>query len=214
MEGPFNSIQETPEKLLELSKVSKLIWEANKKDGIHIVWRTDIWHGYSNKTTKTIEIGKRPVPNAIKQAWGISNLSDEAARTYVFSHENMHFILWEAFDNQEEFPEMKNLLNTISNIRKHTNLGLSRLGNMNIYDIENRNTAHEEDCVELMNIYGINPENLKNYLTWLTNTDIEILKEQALFKLPSQEIADIVFKQVSMTVAKFLQKKGIVTEIL
>ncbi len=203
----------TPEQLLESTKVTKLVWEANKKNGVEISWKDNTWVGYSKKDG-TLEMGMQPVPEEIKKSWGISNFSDEEAKVYILSHENMHHVAWTAFDNPEEFPEIRQLLNSLSRLREHTGMGVSRLGNMKLYGPEGSNTAHEEDVIELMNMYGINPKNLKDYLTWLTTTDKHILDEQKLFKLNSPEISEAFFSQVSMTVAKFLKKSGIVSEIV
>ena len=160
-----------------------------------------------------MEIGTLPVPEEIKKSWGISNFSDKETKTYIFSHENMHHVLWSVFDDPEEFPEIRKLLNSLSRLRGAMGIGLSRLGNMKLYDTEGRNTAHEEDVVELMNMYGINPQILKDYLSWLVTADKEVLDEQRLFKLNSQEIADAFFTQISMTIAKFLKKNGVISEI-
>ena len=202
----------TPEQLLESTKVTKLVWEANKRNGVEVLWKNDTWTGYSKKDG-TLEIGTQPVPEEIKKAWGISSFSDERARTYILSHENMHHVLWTTFDDPEEFPEIRKLLNSFSRLREATGTGLSRLGNMKLYDTEGSNTAHEEDVVELMNMYGIDPQNLKDYLKWLITTSKEVLDGQKLFKISSQEIADAFFSQVSMTIAKFLKKHGVISEI-
>ncbi len=89
-------------------------------------------------------------------------------------------------------------------MRKNTSTGLSRLGNMDMYGTTGRNTAHEEDVIELMNMYGISPQNLRDYLTWLTDTDREALQAQRLFKIPSKEVADAIFNQVSATVNRYI----------
>ena len=203
----------TPEKLLESTKVTRLVWEANKINGVRLTWNNNTWAGYSRKDG-TLEIGTQPVPEEIKGSWGILGLSDEKAMTYILSHENMHHVLWTAFDNPEEFPEIRSLLNSCVRLRGATGFGLSRLGNMKLYDTGGRNTAHEEDVVELMNMYGINPQNLRDYLSWLTTTKKEILDNNKLFKINSQEIADIFFTQISITVAKFLKRFGVISEIL
>ena len=199
----------TPEQLLEGTKVTKLVWEANKKNGVNVTWKNDTWVGYSKKDG-TIEMGTQPVPEEIKDAWGMSNLPDESVKTYILSHENMHHVLWATFDDEEEFPEIRKLLNSLSVLRNNTDTGMSRLGSMKLYDAEGRNTAHEEDVVELMNMYGIDPQNLKDYLNWLVTSDKQLLNQQRLFKLDSQETADAFLSQVSTTIEKFLKKNGVV----
>lgn len=211
----FNRRQEqtlTPESVLESTKVSKLVWEANKKNGVRVEWKPDQWHGYSRRNG-VIEVGMQPVPENIKKLWGISSFSDEFARAYILSHESMHHVLWNTFDDPENFPEVRKLLNSLATLRQNTQLGLSRLGNMKIYDAEGSNTMHEEDCVELMNMYGIGPQVLREYLDWLTNTDEQILREQKLYKLPSRQAADAFFYQVSITIAKFLKNSGVISKI-
>ena len=214
MENPLRNNENlpTPEQLLESTKVTKLVWEANKRNGVQVTWKDDTWTGYS-KRDGTLEIGTQPVPEEIKKAWGISSFSDERARTYILSHENMHHVLWAAFNDPDEFPEIRKLLNSLSRLREATGTGLSRLGNMSLYNSEGSNTAHEEDVVELMNMYGIDPQNQKDYLEWLITADKEVLGGQKLFKLGSQQMADAFFAQVSMTIAKFLKKNGVISEI-
>lgn len=203
----------SPEKLLEATKVSKLVWEANKRSGVQVELRNDRWWGYSKKGGN-IEIGTQPVPNEIKKSWGLDEgMLDEACKQYIFSHENMHYVLWEAFNHPEEYPELRNLLNSLRAIREHTGRGLSRLGNTDVYNKQNRDTAHEEDVTELFNMYGISPQNLKDYLTYLVRTDDAILKDAGLYKLVSQEVGDNIFKAVSIIIAKFLKQKGIVDGI-
>jgi hypothetical protein len=202
----------TPEQLLQNTVVTKLVYEANKKSGVAMSWNPNTWTGYSTKEG-LLQIGIQPVPQEVKNQWGITTLSDIETKRYIFSHENMHHVLWAVFEDENEFPEVRKLLNSFFTVRTRTSKGFSRLGNMELYNASNRNTAHEEDLVELMNIYCLNPDNLRKYLDWLVTTDKDILDEQDLFKISSQEVANIIFKQISLTVAKFLKMKGLITTI-
>ncbi len=94
MKNPFENQRAlpSPEELLESTKISKSVWEINKRNGVEVIRKDDAWHGYSKKGGD-IEIGTQPVPEEIKSFWGISELPDREAKTYILSHENMHFIL-------------------------------------------------------------------------------------------------------------------------
>ena len=52
MRNPFESGESspTPEQLLESTKVTKLVWEANKKNGVNVTWKNDTWPVIQEKT--------------------------------------------------------------------------------------------------------------------------------------------------------------------
>ena len=83
---------------------------------------------------------------------------------------------------------------------------------MKIYDSEIRQTAHDEDFVDLLNRYCMNPSDFRSYLDYLTNTDTNILAKKGLYKLQPAS-ADLIFKWVSESVATFLKENGLITQI-
>ena len=161
-----------------------------------------------------IELGTKQVPNEIKVKWWLNiNFSDADMKRYIFSHENAHHIIFYIADHEEKFPYFRKLYESLKKIReKNHGIGLSQLGNMKIYDSEIRQTAHDEDFVDLLNRYCMNPSDFRSYLDYLTNTDTNILAKKGLYKLQPAS-ADLIFKWVSESVATFLKENGLITQI-
>ena len=208
---------ETESLLLEWTIVTPHIWEANKKNGVKLILDKNTRQGYSENNIHNnarIELGTKQVPNEIKVKWWLNiNFSDADMKRYIFSHENAHHIIFYIADHEEKFPYFRKLYESLKKIReKNHGIGLSQLGNMKIYDSEIRQTAHDEDFVDLLNRYCMNPSDFRSYLDYLTNTDTNILAKKGLYKLQPAS-ADLIFKWVSESVATFLKENGLITQI-
>lgn len=198
--------------------VTPLVWEANKRNGVTLqkiseeIEKERFW--YSNKEEKIIQIHTKSVPRNMKKSWWLSeNLPDDETKRYIFSHENAHHIVFYMADHQDKFPYFGRLYNILKTIREQNDgVGLSQMWNMDIYNSPTRKTAHDEDFVELLNRYCINPNNFKAYLDFLSNTDSRTLTNKGLFKL-EPESAKWIFKAVSESVATFLKENNIINKI-
>ena len=197
--------------LLKWAIVTPYVRIANKKNWVKLILKQNDFIGYSHKDGR-LEIGVDEVPvNIKKQFWFNENVSDDFVKRYIFSHENGHHIMFYMFDNQSDFPKFSKLYYMCKKIRT-TWKWLSELGSMSIYNWSNRDTAHEEDFVELLNKYCLNPKCLRSYLNFLVEWDKTILDQKGLFKI-SNKTADLLFDDISECVVTFLKKNNIVDRI-
>jgi hypothetical protein len=102
-------------------------------------------------------------------------------------------------NHRSKFPYLENLLTNLKTIRTQKGKGLSSIGSIAMYNSPERQTAHEEDFVELFNRYCIHPGDFKKYLNFLVRDDETLLAEQNLYRI-SQELADRLFKAVSQSI--------------
>lgn len=198
--------------LLNDTKVTPLVWEANKKNWVRLILNKDTFHWYSHQDGR-IELWIKEVPENIKEEFGLNkNIPDDFAKRYIFSHENNHHVLFYMFNNQTKFPNFAKIYNNLKKIRQTTGKWLSQLWNMSIYNSQERQTAHEEDFVELLNRYCMNPQNFREYLNFLVNWNETILAKKNLFKIP-QQLADWLYNSISECVAIFLKENGMIDKI-
>lgn len=194
---------EFAKELLQGTRLSSTIWEINHRNGVDLVMKDGQWHGYTSKNGN-IELGTQEVPNTAKTFFGFDKgVPDKLVKQYMLSHENMHHILFDIKDRAETYPGFQNLLNVARSARWHKNVGLSKLGGHPLYGSNQRDTAHEEDIVELLNRYCINPNILKAHLQFLVDANQETLDKQGLLKI-NQQAADLLFMKVAEIVEQFL----------
>lgn len=196
----------TPEQLIESTVYTKKIWEALKAQHVQVRYKHDTWIGYSNKKQKLIQLGLAPLPPDVKQQTGLESLDALNERKYLLSHEIIHHVLWDVFDDQDAFAEVKNLLTTAKAIRQGTGVGLSRLGSLGFYHDSSHGGAFIEDVVELLNMYSIDPNLLAQYLEWLTKSDIETLRAKGLFKITNEQVRKYIYKNIEITIGDYLEK--------
>lgn len=201
------------QQLLEWLKLTPLIWKVNKNNWVELFINEWVWHWHSHKSWR-IEIWDKPVPNSAKKAfWLPENTSWLTVKQYIFSHENNHHVLFYLYKHQDTIPEFAEIFNKLKYIRENTGKWLSELGSMGIYNSENRDTAHEEDFVELLNMYCIHPKRLKRHLDVLVNGNEEVLQQKWLQKIPEQ-FATWLFENIWVCVGKFLQENWVIDGIL
>ncbi len=195
--------------LLEGTKLTPLVWKANKKNNVKLLLNNDSWQWYANMDGRIV-VWKKEVPEDIKDKWGLDkNTPDVVVKQYIFSHENNHHVLFYMFNNQHFFPSFAKLYNKLKTIREVTGKWLSQLWNMKDYTSHIRQTAHEEDLVELFNMYCINPDNLKKYLEFLVKWNSELIVQKNLYQI-DQNFADRIYSTISECIAIFLEKNWIV----
>lgn len=198
--------------LLYGTQVTPLIWFANKKNWVKLFLNKNTFHWYSNQDGR-LELWIQEVPENIKVQFGLDkNIPDDFVKRYIFSHENNHHVLFYMFKNQNKFPHFANIYNNLKKIRESTWKWLSQLGNMSIYNSNQRQTAHEEDFVELLNKYCMDPKEFKQYLSFLVHWNKTQLSEKHLFRIP-QELADWLYNTISECVAIFLKENWITDKI-
>lgn len=193
----------TPENLTEGFVYTLKVWEKNKKNGVQFFLNKENWHGYSHASGK-IEIGTKEVPDDIKKYFALGEgVPDLEVKKHIFSHENMHHVIFDSFKDEERKVKILDTLDLISKIREKYGRGISRLGNMEIY--KTRKTSHEEDLVEMLNLYSQNPKKLEIYLNYLKNTDEQILTKNGQIKL-NDLVENILYKNTEEILLDFLKK--------
>ncbi len=188
---------------------TKDIWEINKRKGVTFEYKSNTWIGHASDT-KTISLGKEIVPDEFKRNFNLSkDVPDTEVKKYMFSHENMHHILFDLkdLDNQSEEKKLaSSFINMLKQIRDTSGVGISRLGSLDFYKA--RNTGHEEDMVELLNLYSLNPNKLEVYLNYLIETDNQILKDSGLAKI-SINTGLMFSNNVKNIITKFIERNKI-----
>lgn len=216
--------------LLKNTKLTPLIRDINKNNWIKLDIKENERHWFSDKNSKLITVWKQEIPEYIKQQWSMTNNSNEDIKSYIFSHENSHHMLWYMFEHQDKFPMFAKLYNKLKGFRENNlqhwkYIGLSQIGSTktwngyfyyNNWTDKNWNithTAHDEDLVELFNKYCINPKIFKKYLSYLVNTNKNSLNKQWLMQI-SQSLADWLYEDISNAIALFLKENWKVQQII
>ncbi len=204
--------EEQEKKLLENLSITPVLWFINKRNWVKLILEENTWIWYSNLQNKYIKLGLQEFPVKNKKLFGFwEDVTNNLIKKHIFSHENCHFLAFHMYKNWNwKYNDFITLFNKAYFIRKDFQLWLSKLGNLWIY-IHN-NTSHTEDVVELYNLYCYNPENLKNYLKYLTYTEENILKKEWLYKISINDANDI-YNIISNTVKTYLQENGIISKI-
>jgi hypothetical protein len=191
----------SPEQLAEGMVYTKDIWDINKRKGVRFSYDPNEWTSYSNADGRLI-LGGKPVPVSMKPYFNLGeNTSDADIKKYIFSHENMHHVVFDT-DKSGKRGTMINLLDLAFKFRKTLNVGLSRLGSFSFYKGK---TEHEEDIVEMLNLYAQNPQKLKDYLQYLVTTETSNLGKYNQIKL-SQEVADHIYVQIEELILDFIER--------
>lgn len=112
-------------------------------------------------------------------------------------------------DNLKKFSNFDKLCEYVLKIRRNWK-AISRLWNRSVYS--DYNLKKDEDIIELINLYCINPDLLKSHLDILVNWTDELLKKDNLQRLSSQ-VADFIFKTISDCVSKFLSENWVIKSI-
>lgn len=193
-----------PEKLVEGTVYTKDIWKINKAKGVQFVYKDGEWTGYSHRDG-IITLGSSPVPTEFKQNFNLAkDVPDIEVKKYMFSHENMHHVL---FDSEKS--EIKNImlefLTRVNQIRQTTGDGLSRLGSISFY--KEKNTSHEEDVVEMLNLYSQNPKKLESYLEYLVNANPNDLRVNGQSRIGKQT-AKLIFDYTEKLITSFLDRNN------
>lgn len=191
----------TPESLTEGFVYTGKVWEKNKNNGVQFFLNRDNWHGYSHADGK-IEIGTKEVPKDVKKYFALGeDVPDLEIKKHIFSHENMHHVVFKSFEDEKKKVQLIDTLNLLHEIRKKFGRGVSRLGNLDIY--KQRNTSHEEDLVELLNMYSQNPKKLEIYLNYLKTADQSILEKNGQVKL-NDLVSGILYQKTEKILLDFL----------
>ncbi len=200
--------------LTDWFKVTPLVWNANKNNWVKIRLQ-NWWVSKSDFDKKIIYLWTGKAPPEIKQILNFESevpkdFIDEFVKKYIFSHENAHFIAWYLIDNLDRFTNFWELCKFVENLRK-TWKAISRLWNIDFYSDPKK--KKEEDIVELINMYCINPKLLKSYLDSLVNWEDEFLEKDNLKRLDSRT-ANYIFEIISDSVSRFLLENKIIDEII
>lgn len=191
----------TPENLTEGFVYTGKVWEKNKKNGVQFLLNKENWHAYSHASGK-IEFGTKEVPKEIKKYFALGeDVPDWEVKKHIFSHENMHQVIFKSFEDEKNKPEFMDILNLLYSIRDKSGKGVSRLGNLEIY--KSRKTSHEEDLVELLNMYSQDPKKLEIYLNHLKTADQNILEKNNQVRLGDTASA-ILYQKTEKILLNFL----------
>ncbi len=191
-----------PENLTEGFVYTGKVWEKNKNNGVQFLLNKDNWHGYSHADSKKIEIGTKEVPKDVKRYFALGeDVPDLEVKKHIFSHENMHHVIFKNFEDEKKKVELMDTLNLLHEIRKKFGRGVSRLGGLDIY--KQRKTSHEEDLVELLNMYSQNPKKLEIYLNYLKTADQSILEKNGQVKL-NDLVSGILYQKTEKILLDFL----------
>lgn len=191
----------TTENLTEGFVYTGKVWEKNKKNGVQFLLNKENWHGYSHASGK-IEIGTKEVPSDIKKYFALGEeVPDLEVKKHIFSHENMHQVVFKSFEDEKKKAQLIDTLDLLHEIRKKFGRGVSRLGNLDIY--KQRKTSHEEDLVELLNMYSQNPKKLEIYLDYLKTADQSILEKNGQVKL-NDLVSGILYQKTEKILLDFL----------
>lgn len=201
------------ELLSSSSVLTEAIWMIHQQRGVTLVMNNNAHHGYSHRSG-IIEVGKENIPLQLKKSFGFSaDFPELELKKYIFSHENCHHMLFYMDQHQEKFPHFIEILNLLKTIRQKTGSGVSHLGSLEIYNMHERETAHEEDFVELLNKFCISPKRCKQHLQFLVDTtNNEILHRSRLQKIP-QNLADWLFDKIKVSVIQYCALHGITIHI-
>jgi hypothetical protein len=128
---------------------------------------------------------------------------------YRLSHEISHKL---AAHISERDIGIQNLYGMLLDLRgrknpdKNKNLGLSMLGNLQMYKNAGYKTQAKEDIVELLNMYILHPNYLKDFLNYLVTENKEKLKQQGLLKI-TQEVANIIYTNIEKSLKPIMTIK-------
>lgn len=191
----------TPENLTEGFVHTGKVWEKNKKNGVQFFLNKDNWHAYSHASGK-IEFGTKEVPKEIKKYFALGeDVPDWEVKKHIFSHENMHQVIFKSFEDEKKKVQLIDTLDLLHEIRKKFGRGVSRLGGLDIY--KQRKTSHEEDLVELLNMYSQDPKKLEIYLDYLKTADQSILEKNGQIKL-NDLVSGILYQKTEKILLDFL----------
>lgn len=196
-----------PEKLLENTQGTKKIWNILKEKGTAFETDPYGWHGFSSNVENKIVVGGQKAPDEFKEYLNLKkDTPDEAVKMHIMSHEVMHHVLYQIEkDHDHSRQELEKYINLIKSIRSQTDRGISRLGSHPFYANPNHGHPEIEDVVETFNYYGQNPENLKQYLAYLSTADKEVLDSKGLVRL-APAAANHVYASTEGFISGFLRK--------
>lgn len=117
---------------------------------------------------------------------------------YRLSHEISHKLTPHLARNEKFLNE---LYGSIIDIRNQHKLGFSKIGNLDFYDQKAKFT---EDIVELVNMYILHPNYLKDFLNYLATENKETLKQEGLFAIP-QATADFIYKGIEKSLRPIMR---------
>ena len=200
-----------PEKLVEGMKYTGDVWKINKAKGVKFNYVDGTWIGYSHSDEKGkgIVLGSGPTPEDFKKSLNLPpNMPELEVKRYVFSHENMHHVLFEIEEHTKENTEF---INFVKKIRVEKKRGLSRLGSHPFYEYKEGDEVRrdfQEDIVELLNMYAQNPQMLEDYLKYLNTSNP--LAENNIKSNGQVIIGDTtekyIYKNIERIVVEFLEK--------
>ncbi len=176
------------------------IYDKLKNSGAVVNLDPNGWVSVTNNTNRVISLGIKPIPKQVKEDWGIGNLDFLTEKSYILSHEGNHLVLWDTFQDKVKFPETVELLTLFSQIRK-SGKGISKLGSYDFY--KGTGTQHEEDLVEMLNLYSLNPDFLKGHLMYLSNLPDDDSSKFKLLKIP-EIVRDHIFSKIETINKKYL----------
>lgn len=153
------------------------VWDALERRGIlspqKVRLDTSSWISETIFATGDIKFGTARMSTDMRQKviFEDHNFAGEREYTYRAMHEVTHHLHPKLFGalkykNRTKDASSITFYNTIVDMRKH-GVGLSSLGSLDFYRGRGAGEQAEEDHVELMNMFAIDPAYLQRYLAFL-----------------------------------------------
>lgn len=187
--------------LFERSEISLKVREWVQKDGIELYRGKNTSHGYSTKWA--IVLWEKKIDANFKSLF-LMKLTDWEAKAYELIHEMSHQIVFFMRENGNLFWWFEKLHTTMKQIRETHKVWLSKLWSDEFYQDRTAASRAGEDLAELIAKYIVNPQMLRNYLKYLSETESEQLAKRWLKRIP-KEVGDVIYKQIEWFVEKYLE---------
>ncbi|MCK5413360.1 MAG: hypothetical protein KAI57_03200 [Candidatus Pacebacteria bacterium] len=203
--------------LLELlkteTKFSSQIWDTLcQRDEINsnkVAIDSKNWTSNSNMKTGSIHFGAKQMSENFNEELIFEDwkFKEEKQLVYRLSHEISHFVipkLLGLFNYKNDNPHIasKNFFEILYDVRSKGK-GFTPLGSLEFYKKDGEIEQANEDHAELINMYLIDPEYLKRYLTFLSNDKYEGVRNEKDLVTITPDIAENVFKLIEDSIKFF-----------